>query len=315
MPDKSETASDPGLIHVGAGTVRLRPRGAPGTSRAGGPRARPLKYGRWRALALASVYLLFGVHIAHWKLAGSTLAPLELNEVMYTLEAGVITAGFLLMATLVVATAFVGRFFCSWACHILALEDLCSWLLQKARIRVRPVRSRLLLLVPPLALFYMFVWPQILRIREGRPAPTLRILGDEEGWASFVTNDFWRNLPDPWIAGLTFLVCGFAVVYFLGSRSFCMHACPYGALFAVMDRVAPGRIKLTGHCEQCGICTSVCTSNVRVHEEIARFGKIVDAQCMKDLDCVSACPQEALSFGFTRPAGFASFSKTGRRGQ
>ncbi len=274
---------------------------------------RPLKYGKWRALALTSVYLLFGLHIAHWKLNGSTLAPLELNEVMYTLEAGVVTAGFLLMATLILATAFVGRFFCSWACHILALEDLCSWLLEKARIRTRPVRSRLLLVVPPLALLYMFVWPQLLRVVEGRPLPRLRILGDEDGWASFVTNDFWRNLPDPWIAGLTFAVCGFAVVYFLGSRSFCLHACPYGAAFAAVDRIAPGRIKLTGDCEQCGICTSVCSSHVRVHEEIARFGKVVDANCMKDLDCVSACPQRALSFGFTKPAGFDSFSRTGRR--
>jgi len=259
------------------------------------------------------IYLLFGLHIAHWKLNGSTLAPLELNEVMYTLEAGVVTAGFLLMATLMLATAVVGRFFCSWACHILALEDLCSWLLSKARIRTHPVRSRLLLVVPPLALLYMFVWPQLLRLIEGHPLPRLRILGDEEGWASFVTSDFWRNLPSPWIAGLTFFVCGFAVVYVLGSRSFCMHACPYGAAFALMDRVAPGRIKLTGDCEQCGICTSVCSSQVRVHEEVARFGKVVDANCMKDLDCVSACPQGALSFGFTKPAALDSFSKTGRR--
>jgi tetratricopeptide (TPR) repeat protein/ferredoxin len=264
-------------------------------------------------MALASVYVLFGLHIAHWKLNGSTLAPLELNEVMYTLEAGVVTAGFLLMATLFVATAFVGRFFCSWACHILALEDLCAWLLAKAGIRTRPVRSRLLLLVPSAALLYMFVWPQVLRIYQGRPLPRLRVLTDEAGWASFVTSDFWRNLPDPWIAGLTFAVCGFAVVYFLGSRSFCLHACPYGAVFAAVDRIAPGRIGLTGHCEQCGICSSVCSSGVRVHEEIAQFGKVVDTNCMKDLDCVSACPQQALSFRFAGPAGFDSFRATGRR--
>jgi tetratricopeptide (TPR) repeat protein/polyferredoxin len=299
---------DTGLIHIGAGTVQTRAR-----SDAAPPRARPLKYSRWRAVTLTSVYVLFGVHIAHWKLNGSTLAPLELNEVMYTLEAGVVTAGFLLMATLFVATAFVGRFFCSWACHIMALEDLCAWLLVKAGIRTRPVRSRLLLLVPSGALLYMFVWPQILRIQQGRPLPPLRVLNDEAGWASFVTTDFWRNLPDPWIAALTFAVCGFAVVYFLGSRSFCLHACPYGAVFAAVDRIAPGRITLTGHCEQCGICTSVCSSHVRVHEEIGRFGKVVDTNCMKDLDCVSACPQQALGFRFTRPAGFDSFSATGRR--
>jgi len=302
-----------GLIHIGAGTVRKCAGEGAGDASSAPPRARPLKYSRWRAMTLTSVYVLFGVHIAHWKLNGSTLAPLELNEVMYTLEAGVVTAGFLLMATLFLATAFVGRFFCSWACHILALEDLCAWLLGKAGIRTQPVRSRLLLLVPSAALLYMFVWPQILRIHQGRPLPQLRVLTDEAGWASFVTTDFWRNLPDPWIAALTFAVCGFAVVYFLGSRSFCLHACPYGAVFAAVDRIAPGRISLTGHCEQCGICTSVCSSHVRVHEEIAQFGKVVDTSCMKDLDCVSACPQQALSFRFTRPAGFDSFSASGRR--
>ena len=277
------------------------------------PGGRSSRYGKWRALALGSVYLLFGIHIAHWKLAGTTLAPLELNEVMYTLEAGVVTAGFLLMATLAVATAIFGRFFCSWACHILALEDLCSWILRKLRVRVQPVRSRVLMLVPPLALFYMFVWPQLLRLVDGRPLPRWRVLTDADGWASFVTNDFWRNLPDPWIAGMTFAVCGFAMVYVLGSRSFCLHACPYGALFAMADRFAPGRIKLTGDCRQCATCTAVCTSHVRVHEEIARYGKVVDANCMKDLDCVASCPQEALSYGFTRPAPLASF-KSGRRG-
>jgi len=206
------------------------------------------KYGRRRALALGSVYVLFGFHLAHWKLAGETLAPLELNEVMYTLEAGVVTAGFLLMVTLAVGTAIFGRFFCSWACHILALEDLCSWMLRKLRIRVQPVRSRLLSVVPLAAMFYMFVWPQVLRWIEGRPLPRWRILADADGWASFATRDFWRNLPGPWVAGSTFLVCGFAMVYVLGSRSFCFHGCPYGALFAFLDRLAPGRIKLTGDC-------------------------------------------------------------------
>ena len=74
-------------------------------------------------------------HIVHWKLAGRTLAPLELNEVMHTLELGIVTAGFILMALLVLATFVFGRFFCSWGCHILALEDASTWLLEKVGIR------------------------------------------------------------------------------------------------------------------------------------------------------------------------------------
>ena len=40
---------------------------------------------------------------------------------------------------------------------------------------------------------------------------------------------------------------------------------------------------------------------------------IVDANCLKDLDCVSVCPNQALGYGFTRPSLLRSFSKVGRR--
>lgn len=286
-----------------------RPRNAP----------RPLRYARKRAAVLALVYLLMGIHIAHWKASGKTLAPLELNEVMYTLELGIVTAGFVFMCVAMLSVLLFGRFFCSWGCHILALEDLCAWLLGKIGIKPRPIRSRLLLLVPPLAMFYMFLWPQTKRLLTGawpalepligNPPPfELRVLGDQEGWASFVTQDYWRNLPGPWIAVLTFLSCGFAIVWVLGSRAFCAYGCPYGVLFAVADRFAPGRIVLRGECTGCGHCTAVCDSHVRVHEEIAAHGRVVNPDCLKDLDCVSVCPTQGIGFRFAKPAFFA---KTG----
>lgn len=253
-------------------------------------------------------------HMLHWRLAGRTVAPLELNEVMYTLEAGIVTAGFLFMALVLVSALIFGRFFCSWGCHILALEDLAAWLLRQVGIRPKPIRSRLLLLVPPAALFYMFVWPQIVRVMENRPAPAWKIMSPDDPWGSFLTNDFWRNLPGPFIAVATFLVCGFLIVYLLGSRSFCTYICPYGAAFSLADRFAPGQIIHTGGgCETCGACTAACKSNILVHEEVRVFGKVVSPACLKDLDCVAACPDQSLSFGFARPALFQSWNKAGRR--
>ena len=193
-------------------------------------------FARWRAFSLSLVYVVFAVHIIHWKITGTTLAPLELNEVMYTLELGIITAGFLFMCFLVLGTLIFGRFFCSWACHIMVLQDLCAWLLRKVRIRAKPIRSRILLWVPPLTAFYMFIWPQILRTWHSKAFPEFHLRTDAEGWASFVTDNFWRNLPTAWIIVLTFLVCGFAIVYLLGSRTFCTYVCPYGAIFALADR-------------------------------------------------------------------------------
>lgn len=259
-------------------------------------------YGRRRALALGLVYLAMAAHVIHWKVSGRTLAPLELNEVMYTFELGIVTAGFLFMALAVLATAVLGRFFCSWLCHIIALQDLCAALLRRLRIPAPPLRSRLLRLVPILAALYMFVWPQVLRLAGGRPLPRLRLATDADGWASFLTTDFTRNLPGPAVTIATFLVCGFVIVYLLGSRAFCHYACPYGAVFRAADRIAPGRIRVNDACVQCGLCTAVCTSGVRVHDEVRNFGMVVDARCVKDLDCVGACPEGALRFGFGKPA-------------
>ena len=271
-------------------------------------------FARWRALSLSLVYVVFAAHIIHWKMTGKTLAPLELNEVMYTLELGIITAGFLFMCFLVLGTLIFGRFFCSWACHIMVLQDLCAWILRRFRIRQKPIRSRLLLLVPPLTAFYMFIWPQIVRAWHSKAFPTFHFATDREGWASLVTNNFWRNLPGPTVIIITFLVCGFFIVYLLGSRTFCAYVCPYGAVFALADRLTPARIRVSDKCQQCGTCTAACTCGIRVHEEVRQHGMIVNPACLKDLDCVAACPQGALRYTFSKPALLKSIKSGGRFG-
>lgn len=264
-------------------------------------------YARWRAGTLILVYVLMAVHIVHWKFSGKTVAPFELNEVMYTLERGIVTAGFLFMLGVTIATAVFGRAFCSWGCHILALQDLSAWILRKLRIQPRAVRSRVLLWVPVVSVLYMFAWPQAQRLYYGAPLPRLHLRTDAEGWASFATENFWRNLPGPIIIALTFGVCGFLIVYVLGTRGFCTYGCPYGAVFRLADRVAPAKIRLRGNdCLQCGTCTAACTSHVRVHEELNRYGMVVNPACLKDLDCVTACPQGNVSYGFGLPSVFKS---------
>jgi len=286
------------------------------TDEPGAATAPPRKrhFARWRALSLSLVYVVFGLHIAHWKLTGKTLAPLELNEVMYTLELGIITAGFIFMCMLVLGSFLFGRFFCSWACHIMVLQELCAWLLRKLHIRPKQLRSRLLLFVPALTALYMFVWPQIVRAWHSKAIPTFHLAQDADGWASFATTNFWRNLPGPWIMALTFLVCGFAVVYILGTRSFCTYVCPYGAVFGLADRFSLARIRVSDACQQCGHCTATCTSGVRVHEEVHQHGMIVNPACLKDLDCIAACPQGALSYGLGKPSLFKSYASGGRFG-
>ena len=99
--------------------------------------------GRWRALVLVIVHVAIVLHITHYYLNGKTLSPVEPSEAMYTLEGGHINAGVIFFFLAIVGTAIFGRFFCGWGCHIVALQDLCSYLLRKIGIRPKPLRSRL----------------------------------------------------------------------------------------------------------------------------------------------------------------------------
>ncbi|MCU0867040.1 MAG: 4Fe-4S binding protein [Planctomycetes bacterium] len=254
---------------------------------------------RRRFWVLVLVHVLIGAHIVHWLVTGSSLTPMEPSEAQQTLTEGKINAGFVLFLILITSTLVVGRFFCGWACHVVALQDLAAHWLAKAGLQPRPLRSRLLVLAPWVVAFHMFVWPLV---RHWFDYPELPAANWE--W-HLRTEDLWATFPGPLMAVVTFLVVGFLIVWWLGAKGFCTHGCPYGAFFALADRVAPVRIKVTPSCDACGHCTSVCTSNVRVHEEVAKHGQIVDPGCMKCLDCVSVCPKEALYVGFALPKPFA----------
>ena len=267
---------------------------------------RKSKRGKWRAIVLVSVHALVAFHIAHFLAAGRSLSPVEPSESMYTLELGYVNCGFIFFAVALAGTLLFGRFFCGWGCHIVALQDFCAWIMKRLGVRPRPFRSRFLLFVPLLVALYMFVWPTLVRLASPHASAF-------PGFTNhLVTTSLWATFPGPVFTVLTFAVCGFAAVYFLGAKGFCTYGCPYGAAFGALDFASPGRIVVNDDCEQCGHCTATCTSNVRVHEEVRLYGMVVDPGCMKCTDCVSVCPKGALSFSFAAPAIFKRGSRERR---
>lgn len=263
---------------------------------------RPSKVSRKRAYVLIAVHVLIGLHIWHWLATGSSLTPVEPSEAMQTIEGGRINAGFVLFLVLIAGTLIFGRFFCGWACHVVALQDLSAWLLAKIGLKPRPLRSRLLVLGPWVVAGYMFFWEPFRALVGWREVP----LPSPDTWELHLTTEnLWQTFPGPLMTIMTIVVVGFLIVWWLGAKGFCTHGCPYGAFFAIADRFAPVRIKVTDACNGCGHCTNVCTSNVRVHEEVAKHGQLVDPGCMKCLDCVSVCPKDALYVGLAMPKPFA----------
>lgn len=253
---------------------------------------------KWRAAALIALNLLMIAHFIQWRLMGTTVSPIEPSESMFTLQNGAINAGFIFFTLAILATLIFGRFVCGWGCHIVALQDLCAWLLEKLGLKPRPFRSRLLVFVPLIVALYMFVWPTVARALT-KPENEPLIPGFTN---HLVTTEFWATFPPFWIAVPFLFICGFLTVYFLGSKGFCTYACPYGGFFGVADQFAPGKIRVTDACNQCGHCTAACTSNVIVHQEVKAYGMVVDPGCMKCMDCISVCPNDALYWGMGKPA-------------
>ena len=267
------------------------------------PANQPIRKSRMtvrRFTILVIVQLLMIVHVVQWLAVGVTLAPIEPSESMETIKHGAVTVGFIFFAVAILSTAILGRWFCGWGCHILMLQDFCGSLLHKSGIRPKAFRSRLLRWIPVALAAYMFVWPLVYRFAI---APILQpdLVPMALSW-KLTTTDYWTTFPGLMMAIPFLLVCGFVTVWFLGQKGYCTYACPYGGVFAPVDELAIGRIRVSDACEGCGHCTAVCTSNVRVHEEVALYGMVVDPGCMKCMDCVSVCPKEALSFGFGKPA-------------
>jgi len=262
------------------------------------PLSRPA---RWRIASLVLVHVLIAIHIIHWRLAGTTLSSIQLSDAGRFVAEGVVTAALFLFAFLLVVTAVFGRFFCAWSCHMLAVQELCRVLLQRVGIRPLPMRSRLLRLVPLYAAFYIFLQPAVERWWRGDepPNPTLML----------ATNHLWATLPGP-VEAVAILAGGLLLIYFLGSLSVCKYVCPYGAVLALADGLAPGRIRLTGTCDGCARCTAACTTGVLVHKEVQQLGMVANSGCMRCFECVSACPRDVLAYRFGRPTLHA-YSRAG----
>ena len=281
---------------------------------------KPSRSGKRRAIVLAAVQIVIAAHIVLWLLSkkygwfsgGETLTPVEPSESMEFTKYGLVNAGLIFFTLALLSTLVLGRWFCGWGCHIVMLQDLCGWFMKKCGVRPKPFRSRLLIYVPLLLALYMFIWP--LAYRWG-VLPAQAWLATKVDWISapaviapwgfhveLTTRDFWKTFAGVAVAIPFLAICGFATVYFLGAKGFCTYGCPYGGFFAPLDKFAVGKIRVTDACEGCGHCTAVCTSNVRVHEEVREYGMVVDPGCMKCLDCVSVCPNEALYFGFGKPS-------------
>jgi ferredoxin len=225
---------------------------------------------------------------------------------MYTLQNGFVNAGFIFFSLAILATLIFGRFVCGWGCHILALQDFCGWLLKKMGLHPKPFRSRLLVYVPLVAALYMFVWPVVYRMFwTRRPRTTHPEIHESSGDHKILGDVSFCRGGHPISVYLRLR----HRLFFRAKRLLHLRVPVWGFLRSRRQILAG---KNPGYaCMQSvrAIAPATCTSNVLVHAEVKQYGMVVDPGCMKCMDCVSVCPNDALYFGFGKPTLLAPKSK------
>jgi polyferredoxin len=231
------------------------------------------------------------MHVYIWK--SSVIGSIDFQEFFHSfLKLGIINAGTLLVLIAFTFTLIFGRFFCGWACHFGAIQEFSYYILKKLKVQTFTIDSKLVTILPFIILLNYYVIPNSYYAFQS-PWSSITVTLNEPG--------IWAFLPGFLIGTMTFFVDGFLIVYFLGKKGFCRFICPWGAFLKIPNSLALFKVRKTGECTQCHICTSECPVGIDVSYEINTYNKVVSSNCTSCLLCTSGCPSNALSYKFSNP--------------
>ncbi|MDP6852774.1 MAG: 4Fe-4S binding protein [Candidatus Marinimicrobia bacterium] len=244
-----------------------------------------------RIASLVGIHLLILAHIYYF--GDEVIGSVDFQEFFHAfLKYGIINAGVVLVILAFVSTLIFGRFFCGWACHFGAVQELSWWLLKKMGITPKTLNSSLITILPLFILLNFYIAPNL---HHALNTP----------WEGITINlgmpDIWAFLPGFVIGTLTFVVDGFLIVYFLGRKGFCRYLCPWGAFLKLPNSLAMFKVRNTGGCSQCGNCTQSCPVGIDVSYEINNYGKVTNTNCTSCLLCTEGCPSSAISYKWASP--------------
>jgi MauM/NapG family ferredoxin protein len=213
-------------------------------------------------------------------------------------------AGLLVSLAVVALTVVFGRAFCGWICPVGTLHQIASWLTRRMKRgayhhvnRWRPhFRLKYLLLVALLVaaaagtLTLGLLDPLSLATRSFASGllPALRVVTASEGERP-------RAFVGAWLTGGIFL--GLLLANRWVARWWCRALCPLGALLGVVARAAVFRIHVDPDlCNACRRCVSDCQGADEP------FDRHRVSECHVCLNCVPACPEDAIAFRAFMPA-------------
>lgn len=248
----------------------------------------------------------------------------------------VIISTFIFSLFFVLLTIPLGRVFCGWVCPLGASLDIFSYVFKnkmgKSFKKLLSLKyyiliflligavfsSQLIWFLDPIALYNRSLTLSLFPILTGFFNLILNLLSQFtflQGWLSKlqlllsstvlpVQVNFYRMSSLFLVIILTIFL-----LEFVSRRFWCRNLCPLGALYAFLSKFQILKRRVTGDCNDCGICKDLCKMDAIKDD----FKKTLDRECILCYDCVKDCPAGITTINFKGKLKAQRFDLTRRK--